>query len=86
MAKPSDPKIQPEWILPFVTLVETIGSVVFTWGLFEFTHAARPITIIYLIRVGKVKTVEIIFYSDLLIDLINSTPILYSWHIKILIL
>ena len=46
MAKPSRAKIQPNWILQFVTLIETMGSVVFTWGPIEVELAARPITIL----------------------------------------
>ena len=46
MAKPSHAKIQPNWILQFVTLIESMGSVVFTWGPFEVELVARPITIL----------------------------------------
>ena len=46
LAKPSRAKIQPNWILQFVTLIESTGSVVFTWGPFEVELAARPITIL----------------------------------------
>ena len=46
LAKPSRAKIQPNWILQFGTLIETMGSVVFIWGLFEVELAARPITIL----------------------------------------
>ena len=46
MTKPSLAKIQPNWILQFVTLIKTMGSVVFIWGPFEVELAARPITIL----------------------------------------
>ena len=46
MAKPSGAKIQPNWILQFVTLNETMGSVVLTWGPFEVELPTRPITIL----------------------------------------
>ena len=32
LEKPPRDKIKPDWILLFMTLVETMGSVVFTWG------------------------------------------------------
>ena len=46
LAKLSRVKIQPKEILQFVTVIETMGSVVFTRGPFEVEHAARPITIL----------------------------------------
>ena len=46
LAKPSRAKIQPNWILQFLTLIETMGSVVFTRGPFEVDLPARPITIL----------------------------------------
>ena len=48
LAKPPGPKIQPDWKLQFETLNETMGSVVFTWGLFEVALGSRPITVLYL--------------------------------------
>ena len=47
LAKPSPAKIQPNWIPQLVTLIETMGSVVFTWGPFEVALASRPITILF---------------------------------------
>ena len=38
---------QPDWILKLVTLFETMGSVVFTWGLFEVILGARSIIPIF---------------------------------------
>ena len=46
MAKPSRDNIQPNWILQYVTLIESVGSVVFAWGPFEVELAARPIPIL----------------------------------------
>ena len=40
--------------LQFVTLAETMGSVVSTWGPFEVAHGARPIPILYLLRIGSI--------------------------------
>ena len=49
LAKPSRAKIQSKWIIQFVTLIETMGSVAFTWELFEVARATRPIAIL---RIG----------------------------------
>ena len=59
LAKLSGPKIQPEWMLKFVTFVEIMSSVVFTWGPFEVAPGARPITILNpsgFVFMDKVKT------------------------------
>ena len=45
--EPSRAKIQPDWILQFMTLFVTMGSIVFTWNLFEVALGARPIPILY---------------------------------------
>ena len=52
-AKPSRAKIQPNGILQYVTLIESIGSVVFARGHFEVELASRPIPILYpMLRIG----------------------------------
>ena len=63
MAKPSCAKIQPNWILQFVTLIETMGSVVFTRGPFEVELSARPIKLLSpCFALDKVKTAKIKMY------------------------
>ena len=48
-----------EYLLQFVTLIETMGSVVFTLGPFEVALAAIPITILYpCFALDKVKKIN----------------------------
>ena len=61
--KPSRAKIQPNWILQYVTLIESIGSVVFAWGPFKVELAARPIPILSpMLRIGYSKKKENLAY------------------------
>ena len=46
MAKSSGVRIQPNWIIQFGTLIDSMGSVVFTCGSYEVELAARPIPIL----------------------------------------
>ena len=55
LAKPLGRRIQPDWFLQFVTMAETMGSLVFTWEPFKVANGARLITILNLLCIDKVK-------------------------------